>query len=66
VAPLWHSSSEVLSMADRTLETESHSTDRKTESSLSLDIHSKGQGGSSPLTRENSTFSINDAASHTR
>ncbi|KAM4853852.1 signal-induced proliferation-associated 1-like protein 1 isoform 2-T4 [Thomomys bottae] len=65
VAPLWHSSSEVLSMADRTLETESHGMDRKAESSLSLDIHSKSQGGSSPLTRENSTFSINDAASHT-
>ncbi|OBS79263.1 hypothetical protein A6R68_18345, partial [Neotoma lepida] len=66
VAPLWHSSSEVLSLADRTLETEGHGMDRKTESSLSLDIHSKSQGGSSPLTRENSTFSINDAASHTR
>ncbi|KAM6171108.1 signal-induced proliferation-associated 1-like protein 1 isoform 7-T7 [Erethizon dorsatum] len=66
VAPLWHSSSEVLSMVDRTLETEGHGMDRKAESSLSLDIHSKSQGGSSPLTRENSTFSINDAASHTR
>ncbi|EDL81435.1 signal-induced proliferation-associated 1 like 1, isoform CRA_a [Rattus norvegicus] len=66
VAPLWHSSSEVLSLADRTLETEGHGMDRKTESSLSLDIHSKSQGGSSPLTRENSTFSINDATSHTR
>ncbi|KAL0602085.1 Signal-induced proliferation-associated 1-like protein 1 [Plecturocebus cupreus] len=66
VPPLWHSSSEVISMADRTLETESHGLDRKTESSLSLDIHSKSQAGSSPLTRENSTFSINDAASHTR
>uniref|UniRef100_A0A8D2B7I3 Signal induced proliferation associated 1 like 1 n=1 Tax=Sciurus vulgaris TaxID=55149 RepID=A0A8D2B7I3_SCIVU len=65
VAPLWHSSSEVLSMADRTLETESHGLDRKAESSLSLDIHSKGPGGSSPLTRENSSFSMNDAASHT-
>ncbi|XP_063097672.1 signal-induced proliferation-associated 1-like protein 1 isoform X4 [Cavia porcellus] len=65
VVPLWHSSSEVLSMVDRTLETESHGMDRKAESSLSLDIHSKSQGGSSPLTRENSTFSINDAASHT-
>nr|AAL02129.1 serine-rich synapse associated protein SERSAP1 [Rattus norvegicus] len=65
VAPLWHSSSEVLSLADRTLETEGHGMDRKTESSLSLDIHSKSQGGSSPLTRENSTFSINDATSHT-
>ncbi|XP_076777899.1 signal-induced proliferation-associated 1-like protein 1 isoform X2 [Arvicanthis niloticus] len=65
VAPLWHSSSEVLSLADRTLETEGHGMDRKTESSLSLDIHSKSQGGSSPLTRENSTFSVNDAASHT-
>ncbi|XP_037066588.1 signal-induced proliferation-associated 1-like protein 1 isoform X2 [Peromyscus leucopus] len=65
VAPLWHSSSEVLSLADRTLETEGHGMDRKAESSLSLDIHSKSQGGSSPLTRENSTFSINDAASHT-
>ncbi|EDL02725.1 signal-induced proliferation-associated 1 like 1 [Mus musculus] len=66
VAPLWHSSSEVLSLADRTLETEGHGMDRKAESSLSLDIHSKSQGGSSPLSRENSTFSINDAASHTR
>ncbi|NP_001394343.1 signal-induced proliferation-associated 1-like protein 1 isoform 8 [Mus musculus] len=65
VAPLWHSSSEVLSLADRTLETEGHGMDRKAESSLSLDIHSKSQGGSSPLSRENSTFSINDAASHT-
>nr|XP_053784135.1 signal-induced proliferation-associated 1-like protein 1 isoform X3 [Desmodus rotundus] len=65
VAPLWHSSSEVISMVDRTLETESHGMDRKTESSLSLDIHSKSQAGSGPLTRENSTFSINDAASHT-
>ncbi|XP_027700543.1 signal-induced proliferation-associated 1-like protein 1 isoform X4 [Vombatus ursinus] len=66
VAPLWHSSSEVVSMADRTLEKESHGVDRKTESSLSLDIHSKSQPTSNPLTRENSTFSINDAASHTR
>ncbi|XP_057344331.1 signal-induced proliferation-associated 1-like protein 1 isoform X6 [Manis pentadactyla] len=65
VAPLWHSSSEVISLADRTLETDSHGMDRKTESSLSLDILSKSQAGSSPLTRENSTFSINDAASHT-
>nr|XP_036863192.1 signal-induced proliferation-associated 1-like protein 1 [Manis javanica] len=65
VAPLWHSSSEVISLADRTLETDSHGMDRKTESSLSLDILSKSQTGSSPLTRENSTFSINDAASHT-
>ncbi|XP_049626250.1 signal-induced proliferation-associated 1-like protein 1 isoform X3 [Suncus etruscus] len=65
VAPLWHSSSEVISLADRTLETESHGLDRKAESSLSLDIHSKSQAGSNPLTRENSTFSINDAASHT-
>ncbi|KAM9062668.1 signal-induced proliferation-associated 1-like protein 1 isoform X3 [Sarcophilus harrisii] len=65
VAPLWHSSSEVVSMADRTLEKEGHGMDRKAESSLSLDIHSKSQPSSSPLTRENSTFSINDAASHT-
>ncbi|XP_006865628.1 PREDICTED: signal-induced proliferation-associated 1-like protein 1-like isoform X4 [Chrysochloris asiatica] len=65
VVPLWHSSSEVISLADRTLEADSHSMDRKAESSLSLDIHSKSQVGSGPLTRENSTFSINDAASHT-
>ncbi|KAM9202381.1 signal-induced proliferation-associated 1-like protein 1 isoform 3-T3 [Dugong dugon] len=65
VAPLWHSSSEVISLADRTLEAESHGMDRKAESSLSLDIHSKSQVGSGPLTRENSTFSISDAASHT-
>lgn len=66
VAPLWHSSSEVISMADRTLETDGLGMDRKTESSLSLDIHGKSPAGSNPLTRENSTFSINDAASHTR
>ncbi|KAB1277224.1 Signal-induced proliferation-associated 1-like protein 1 [Camelus dromedarius] len=66
VAPLWHSSSEVISMADRTLEAESHGMDRKAESSLSLDIHTKSQAGSNPLTRENSAFSINDAASHAR
>ncbi|XP_049754710.1 signal-induced proliferation-associated 1-like protein 1 isoform X1 [Elephas maximus indicus] len=65
VAPLWHSSSEVISLADRTLEAESHGMDRKAESSLSLDIHSKSQVGSSPLTRENSTFSVSDTASHT-
>ncbi|XP_045144122.1 signal-induced proliferation-associated 1-like protein 1 [Echinops telfairi] len=65
VAPLWHSSSEVISLADRTLEAESHGLDQKAESSLSLDIHSKSQLGAGPLTRENSTFSINDAASHT-
>ncbi|KAB0374530.1 hypothetical protein FD755_013022 [Muntiacus reevesi] len=66
VAPLWHSSSEVISMADRTLEADSHGMDRKAESSLSLDIHTKSPAGSSPLTRENPTFSISDAASHTR
>ncbi|XP_075387863.1 signal-induced proliferation-associated 1-like protein 1 isoform X2 [Tenrec ecaudatus] len=65
VAPLWHSSSEAISLADRTLEADSHGLDRKAESSLSLDIHSKSQLGAGPLTRENSTFSINDAASHT-
>jgi len=65
VAPLWHSSSEVVSIADRTLEKESH-MDRKTESSLSLDIHSKSQPASNPLTRENSAYSLSDAVSHTR
>uniref|UniRef100_A0A8D0FZM8 Signal induced proliferation associated 1 like 1 n=1 Tax=Sphenodon punctatus TaxID=8508 RepID=A0A8D0FZM8_SPHPU len=64
VAPLWHSSSEVVSIADRTLEKESH-VDRKTESSLSLDIHKKSQPASNPLTRENSAFSLSDAVSHT-
>lgn len=64
VTPLWHSSSEVVSSVDRTLEKESHMMDRKTESSLSLDIHSKSQPGSNPLTRENSAFSLSDAASH--
>ncbi|XP_062973683.1 signal-induced proliferation-associated 1-like protein 1 isoform X2 [Elgaria multicarinata webbii] len=64
VAPLWHSSSEVVSIADRTLEKESHVMDRKAESSLSLDIHSKNQPASNPLTRENSAFSLSDAVSH--
>ncbi|XP_028914377.1 signal-induced proliferation-associated 1-like protein 1 [Ornithorhynchus anatinus] len=63
-ASLWHSSSEVISIADRTLEKESHGMERKAESSLSLDLHSKSQPGSNPLTREGSTYSINDAASH--
>ncbi|XP_033002458.1 signal-induced proliferation-associated 1-like protein 1 isoform X4 [Lacerta agilis] len=65
VAPLWHSSSEVVSIADRTLEKDSHVMDRKTESSLSLDIHNKSQPASNPLTRENSAFSLSDAVSHT-
>ncbi|XP_053167186.1 signal-induced proliferation-associated 1-like protein 1 isoform X3 [Hemicordylus capensis] len=64
VAPLWHSSSEVVSIADRTLEKESHMMDRKTESSLSLDIHTKSQPASNPLTRESSAFSLSDAVSH--
>ncbi|XP_054826669.1 signal-induced proliferation-associated 1-like protein 1 isoform X2 [Eublepharis macularius] len=64
VAPLWHSSSEVVSISDRTLEKESHMMDRKTESSLSLDIHTKSQPASNPLTRENSAFSLSDAVSH--
>ncbi|XP_008069046.1 signal-induced proliferation-associated 1-like protein 1 isoform X2 [Carlito syrichta] len=65
VAPPWHSSSDAISMADRPLDTEGHGMERKAESSLSLDLHSKGPGGSSPLARENSTFSIGDVASHT-
>ncbi|XP_044291513.1 signal-induced proliferation-associated 1-like protein 1 isoform X2 [Varanus komodoensis] len=64
VPPLWHSSSEVVSIVDRTLEKEGHIMDRKTESSLSLDIHSKNQPASNPLTRENSAFSLSDTISH--
>ncbi|XP_048340019.1 signal-induced proliferation-associated 1-like protein 1 isoform X2 [Sphaerodactylus townsendi] len=64
VTPLWHSSSEVVSISDRTLEKESHMMDRKTESSLSLDIHTKSQPASNPLTRENSVFSLSDAIPH--
>ncbi|XP_026564809.1 signal-induced proliferation-associated 1-like protein 1 isoform X3 [Pseudonaja textilis] len=66
VASLWHSSSEMVSIADRTLEKDSHMMDRKTESSLSLDIHTKSQPASNPLTRENSAFSLSDAGSHSR
>ncbi|KAM3852972.1 signal-induced proliferation-associated 1-like protein 1 isoform 3-T5 [Vipera latastei] len=66
VASLWHSSSEAVSIADRTLEKDSHMMDRKTESSLSLDLHSKSQPASNPLTRENSAFSLSDAGSHAR
>ncbi|XP_026526890.1 signal-induced proliferation-associated 1-like protein 1 isoform X3 [Notechis scutatus] len=66
VTSLWHSSSEMVSIADRTLEKDSHVMDRKTESSLSLDIHTKSQPGSNPLTRENSAFSLSDAGSHSR
>uniref|UniRef100_A0A670I5X8 Signal induced proliferation associated 1 like 1 n=1 Tax=Podarcis muralis TaxID=64176 RepID=A0A670I5X8_PODMU len=52
-------------LQDRTLEKDSHMMDRKTESSLSLDIHTKSQPASNPLTRENSAFSLSDAVSHT-
>ncbi|XP_029454599.1 signal-induced proliferation-associated 1-like protein 1 isoform X1 [Rhinatrema bivittatum] len=65
VAPLWHSSSDVGVLADRTTEKESHAMERKLDSPLSMEIHNKGHPSSSPLTRENSTYSLSDAASHT-
>nr|XP_033807111.1 signal-induced proliferation-associated 1-like protein 1 isoform X2 [Geotrypetes seraphini] len=66
VPPLWHSSSDVGPVADRTTDKESHAVERKLDSPLSMEIHSKGHPGSGPLTRENSAYSLSDAASHTR
>uniref|UniRef100_A0A6I8R7S2 Signal induced proliferation associated 1 like 1 n=1 Tax=Xenopus tropicalis TaxID=8364 RepID=A0A6I8R7S2_XENTR len=66
VAPLWHSVSDVGLITDRTCDRDSHVLDVKRESPVAMDSHSKSQIGSKPLTRENSAYSLSDAASHTR
>ncbi|KAE8587266.1 hypothetical protein XENTR_v10021912 [Xenopus tropicalis] len=65
VAPLWHSVSDVGLITDRTCDRDSHVLDVKRESPVAMDSHSKSQIGSKPLTRENSAYSLSDAASHT-
>ncbi|KAM4663988.1 signal-induced proliferation-associated 1-like protein 1 isoform 2-T2 [Discoglossus pictus] len=65
VAPLWHSVSDVGLLSDRTCDRDSHALDGKRESPVSVDSHTKGQLVSKPLTRENSAYSLSDAASHT-
>ncbi|XP_073494990.1 signal-induced proliferation-associated 1-like protein 1 isoform X7 [Phyllobates terribilis] len=66
VAPLWHSVSDVGLITDRTCDRDSHALDGKRESPVSLENHTKVSIGSKPLTRENSAYSLSDAASHTR
>lgn len=65
ISPLWHSASEVCMSDSKISEKETHSLERKSESQLSMELH-KVHLGSNPLTRENSTYSLTDAASHTR
>ncbi|XP_073408817.1 signal-induced proliferation-associated 1-like protein 1 isoform X4 [Dendrobates tinctorius] len=65
VAPLWHSVSDVGLITDRTCDRDSHALDGKRESPVTLENHTKVPIGSKPLTRENSAYSLSDAASHT-
>ncbi|XP_078515599.1 signal-induced proliferation-associated 1-like protein 1 isoform X2 [Lissotriton helveticus] len=65
ISPLWHSASEVCMSDSKVSEKETHSLERKSESQLSMELH-KVHPGSNPLTRENSTYSLTDGASHTR
>ncbi|XP_069494704.1 signal-induced proliferation-associated 1-like protein 1 isoform X3 [Ambystoma mexicanum] len=64
ISPLWHSASEVCMSDNKTPEKETHSLERKSDSQLSMEMH-KVHPGSNPLTRENSTYSLNDNSSHT-
>ncbi|XP_071971710.1 signal-induced proliferation-associated 1-like protein 1 isoform X6 [Engystomops pustulosus] len=66
VAPLWHSVSDVGLITDRTCDRESHALDGKRESPVTMENHTKVPIGAKPLTRENSAYSLSDAASHTR
>ncbi|XP_069807293.1 signal-induced proliferation-associated 1-like protein 1 isoform X3 [Dendropsophus ebraccatus] len=66
VAPLWHSVSDVGLISDRTCDRDSHAMDGKRESPVTMENHTKVPIGSKPLTRENSAYSLSDAASHTR
>ncbi|KAJ1103529.1 hypothetical protein NDU88_000951 [Pleurodeles waltl] len=64
ISPLWHSASEVCMSDSKIPEKDTHSLERKSESQLSMELH-KVHPGSNPLTRENSTYSLTDAGSHT-
>ncbi|XP_072284889.1 signal-induced proliferation-associated 1-like protein 1 isoform X4 [Pyxicephalus adspersus] len=66
VAPLWHSVSDVGLISDRTCDRDSHALDGKRESPVTMENHTKVPIGTKPLTRENSSYSLSDAASHTR
>lgn len=65
VAPLWHSVSDVGLISDRTCDRETHALDGKRESPVTMENHSKVPICTKPLTRENSSYSLSDAASHT-
>lgn len=65
VAPLWHSVSDVGLISERTCDRDSHTLDGNRESPVSLENHNKVPIGAKPLTRENSAYSLSDAASHT-
>ncbi|XP_072284887.1 signal-induced proliferation-associated 1-like protein 1 isoform X2 [Pyxicephalus adspersus] len=65
VAPLWHSVSDVGLISDRTCDRDSHALDGKRESPVTMENHTKVPIGTKPLTRENSSYSLSDAASHT-
>ncbi|KAM9293844.1 signal-induced proliferation-associated 1-like protein 1 [Gastrophryne carolinensis] len=65
VAPLWHSVSDVGLITDRTCDKDSHGLDVKRESPVTMENHTKVPLGTKPLTRENSSYSLCDAASHT-
>ncbi|KAG9481404.1 hypothetical protein GDO78_010572 [Eleutherodactylus coqui] len=65
VAPLWHSVSDVGLISDRTCDRDSHAMDGKRESPVTMENHTKVPIGAKPLTRENSAYSLSDAASHT-
>ncbi|KAM4014514.1 signal-induced proliferation-associated 1-like protein 1 isoform 3-T3 [Anomaloglossus baeobatrachus] len=65
VAPLWHSVSDVGLITDRTCDRDTHALDGKRESPVTMENHTKVPLCSKPLTRENSAYSLSDAASHT-
>ncbi|XP_018417138.1 PREDICTED: signal-induced proliferation-associated 1-like protein 1 isoform X2 [Nanorana parkeri] len=65
VAPLWHSVSDVGLISDRTCDKDSQAVDGIRESPVTMENHTKVPIGTKPLTRENSAYSLSDAASHT-
>ncbi|KAM5129810.1 signal-induced proliferation-associated 1-like protein 1 isoform 8-T8 [Mantella aurantiaca] len=65
VAPLWHSVSDVGLISDRTCDRDSHGLNEKRESPVTMENHAKVPIGTKPLTRENSSYSLSDTASHT-
>ncbi|XP_040188573.1 LOW QUALITY PROTEIN: signal-induced proliferation-associated 1-like protein 1 [Rana temporaria] len=63
VAPLWHSVSDVGLIYDRTCDREAHALDGKRESPVTME--NQVPICTKQLTRENSSYSLSDAASHT-